>query len=249
MDLNFKDKVALITGAASGIGRETALLLAEEGAKVIVNDIRSNEASKVVNEIKLKGRSGVALDADVSNYAKVDQMVREAIKVFGKIDILINNAGTFPSKPIQVMAEVDFDEVIAVNLKSVYNCVRAVVNPMIERRYGRIVSLSSIAGKVGSIAKLSHYAAAKAGIIGFTKSIARELGEFNITVNGVAPGPTDTPLLGAARETIQKAAKASPLSRLAQPREIANLIVFLASDAASFITGQVITIDGGMTMC
>ena len=249
MNLNLKEKVVLVTGAASGIGRETALLFAEEGAKVIINDLRRDDALKVVREVESKGRSAIAIEADVSNFAEAKRVVEEALKAFGQIDILINNAGIFPAKPIREMKEVDFDAVIAVNLKSVYNCVSAVVNHMVDRRYGRIVSLSSIAGKVGSIAKLSHYAAAKAGIIGFTKSIARELGEFNITVNGVAPGPTDTPLLGPARETIQKAAKASPLGRLAQPGEIANLIVFLASDAASFITGQVITIDGGMTMC
>jgi 3-oxoacyl-[acyl-carrier protein] reductase len=249
VDLTFKDKVALVTGAGSGIGRETALLFADEGAKVIINDIRLVEALRLVREIESKGGSAIAIETDVSNFIEVKRMVEEGLKTFDKIDILINNAGIYSSKPIQEMAEVDFDVVIAVNLKSVYNCVRAVVNPMIERRYGRIVSLSSLAGKVGSIAKVSHYAAAKAGITGFTKSIARELGEFNITVNGVAPGPTDTPLLGAARDTLQKAAKASPLGRLANPKEIANLIVFLASDAASFITGQVITIDGGMTMC
>ena len=250
MDLNLKDKVALVTGAAGGIGRETAFLLAEEGARVIVSDMFLDEARKVEDEIKVKGGSAVAIKGDVVNYVEVSQMIEEVLKTFAKIDILINNAGIFPAKPIREMPEEDFDKVIAVNLKGVYNCTRAVVNHMIERRYGRIVSLSSTAGKVGSIASVSHYAAAKAGVMGFTKSIARELGEFNITANAVAPGPTDTPMLRGSRETIiEKAVKASPLGRLGHPREIANMIVFLASDAASFMTGEVVTIDGGWTMC
>ena len=226
MNLDFKEKVALLTGAASRIGRETALLFVEEGAKVMINDLRRDEALRVVREVESKGGSAIAIEADVSNLAEAKRMVEEALKAFGQIDILINNAGVFPAKPIRERTEIEFDRVMGIHLKSVFNCVRVVVNSMVERGYGRIVSLSSVAGKVGSINQVSHYAAAKAGIIGFSKSIGRELGQFNITVNGVAPGLTDTPNLGASRENIQKAAKASPLGRLAQPREIANLIVF-----------------------
>jgi 3-oxoacyl-[acyl-carrier protein] reductase len=250
MDLNLTDKVALVTGAASGIGRETVLLLAEEGAKVIVCDVAIEEAQKVAGDVTAKGGHAIALKADVTDHAQVNRMAEQALQAFGKIDILVNNAGIFPSKPIQEMPEEAFDKVIAVNLKGVYNCTRAVVNHMIERRYGRIVSLSSTAGKVGSVARVSHYAAAKAGVMGFTKSIARELGEFNIAANAVAPGPTDTPILGSSRATImEKAVKVSALGRLAHPREIASVIVFLASDAASYMTGEVVTIDGGWTMC
>lgn len=196
MDLNLRDKVALVTGGASGIGRETVLLLAEEGAKVIVCDMVIDQAQKVADEAKAKGSNAVAVKADVTDHAEVNRMAEQALHAFGKIDILVNNAGIFPSKPIWEMPEEAFDRVIAVNLKGVYNCTRAVVNHMIERRYGRIVSLSSTAGKVGSVARVSHYAAAKAGVMGFTKSIARELGEFNIAANAVAPGQRIPPSSG-----------------------------------------------------
>lgn len=249
MDLNLREKVALITGSGGGIGRSTALLFAEEGAEVVVNDISVEAAQKVVDEITSSGGHAIAIDANVKKYSEVSQMISQALNVFGKIDILVNNAGIYPTKAIQEMTEEDFEEVIDVNLKGVFNCTRAVVNHMIDRRYGRIVSLSSVAGKVGSVAKVSHYAAAKAGIMGFTKSIARELGQYNITANAIAPGAVDTPIFGAAKETImQNLVKTCPLARLAEPREIANVIVFLSSDSASYLTGTVVTVDGGYTM-
>jgi len=249
MDLHLSDKVALVTGAGSGIGRETALLFAEEGAKVAVNDIFLDKAQEVVDEIKVKGGKAVAIKASVADFAEVSQMVEEVLRTFDKIDILVNNAGIYLAKPIQEMTEEEFDEVISVDLKGVYNCTRAVVNHMIDRRYGRVISISSVAGKVGSVANLSSYAAAKAGVMGFTKSIARELGKFNIAVNAVAPGTVDTPMLGPLRDTYrEKIVKITPIARLAEPREMANVIVFLASDAASYVTGTVVTVDGGYTM-
>ena len=249
MDLHLRDKVALITGAGSGIAEQTALLLAEEGSEVIVNDIIADKAQKVADEIKVKGGNAIAIAANVAIYSEVRNMVEETLKTFSKIDILVNGAGIYHTKPIQEMTEQDFDQVINVDLKGVYNCTSAVVNHMIKRHYGRIISISSIAGKVGSVAKVSHYAAAKAGVIGFTKSVARELGQYNVTVNAVAPGPVDTPILGSLRDTIiERVVKVNPIARLAKPREIANVIVFLASDAASYLTGTVVTVDGGFTM-
>jgi len=249
MDLKLKNKIALVTGAGDGIGKQTALLFAEEGAKVVVNDMSLDRAQRVVNKIKEKDGDAIAVEADVASSSAVNQAVEEALRIFGKIDILVNNAGIYPTKPIQEMNEEDFDLVISVDLKGVYNCTRAVVNPMIERRYGRIISLSSVAGKVGSVANVSHYAAAKAGVLGFTKSVARELAKFNINVNAVAPGIVDTALLGESRDTLlAKVIKANPIPRLAKPREIANVVVFLASDVASYLTGSVVTVDGGYTM-
>ena len=249
MDLNLREKVVLVTGAGSGIGEQTALLFAEEGSEVIVSDIVADRANKVADEIKVKGGKAVAIAANVAIYSQVRKMIEDALQSFDKIDILVNGAGIYNAKPIQEMTEKDFDEVINVDLKGVYNCTRAVVDCMINRHYGRIVSISSIAGIVGSVANVSHYAAAKAGVIGFTKSVARELGKYNITVNAVAPGPVDTQLLGSLRATlIERVVKVSPITRLAEPREIANVIVFLASDAASYVTGTVVTVDGGFTM-
>lgn len=249
MNLKLKDKVALVTGAGDGIGEQTALLFAEEGARVVVNDISLDRAQGVVNKIKEKDGDAIAVEADVASANEVNQAVEEALRIFGKVDILVNNAGIYPTKPIQEMNEEDFDLVISVDLKGVYNCTRAVVNPMIGRRYGRIISLSSVAGKVGSVANVSHYAAAKAGVLGFTKSVARELAKFNINVNAVVPGIVDTALLGESRDTLlAKVIKVNPIPRLAKPREIANVVVFLASDVASYITGSVVTVDGGYTM-
>ncbi|MCD6570496.1 MAG: SDR family oxidoreductase [Deltaproteobacteria bacterium] len=249
MDLDLRDKVALVTGAGSGIGEQTALLFAEEGAKVAVNDISFDSAQKVVGEIEKKGGNAIAIKANVASFTEVSQVVEEILETFGKVDILVNNAGIYPAKPIQEMDEEEFDMVINVDLKGVYNCTRAVVNHMIERCYGRIVSLSSVAGRVGSVANVSHYAAAKAGVLGFTKSIARELARFNINANAVVPGVVDTPLLGKSRDILmEKVIKTNPIPRLAESREIANVIVFLASDAASYMTGSVVTVDGGYTM-
>lgn len=249
MDLKLMDKVAFVTGAGDGIGEQTALLFAEEGAKVVVSDISLDRAQRVVNKIKEKDGDAIAVKADVASFSEVSQAVEETLRTFGKVDILVNNAGIYPTKPIQEMNEGDFDLVISVDLKGVYNCTRAVVNPMMGRRYGRIISLSSVAGKVGSVANVSHYAAAKAGVLGFTKSVARELARFNINANAVVPGIVDTALLGELRDTLlAKVIKANPIPRLAKPREIANVVVFLASDVASYITGSVVTVDGGYTM-
>lgn len=249
MDLKLMDKVAFVTGAGDGIGEQTAVLFAEEGAKVVVSDIFLDRAQRVVNKIKEKDGDAIAIEADVASFNEVNQAVEEALRTFGKVDILVNNAGIYPTKPIQEMNEEDFDLVISVDLKGVFNCTRAVVNPMMGRRYGKIISLSSVAGKVGSVANVSHYAAAKAGVLGFTKSVARELARFNINANAVVPGIVDTALLGESRDTLlAKVIKANPIPRLARPREIANVVVFLASDVASYITGSVVTVDGGYTM-
>jgi len=249
MDLHLKEKVALVTGAGSGIGEQTALVFAAEGAKVVVNDISLDKAKSVAEAIKGKGGEAIAVKANVAILPEINGMVEEALWAFGKIEILVNNAGIGVGSPIQEMSEEQFDEVIGVDLKGVFNCTRAVVNEMIERRYGRIVSVSSVAAMVGSVANLSHYSAAKAGVIGFTKSIARELGKFNITANVVAPGAVDTPLIAWARDVyLEKIVKNNPITRLAQPIEIANIIAFLASNVASYITGTVVTVDGGYTM-
>ncbi|MBN1365512.1 MAG: 3-oxoacyl-ACP reductase FabG [Syntrophaceae bacterium] len=251
MDFGLKDRVAIVTGAGQGIGAATALLLSEEGAKVIVNDLSKDNAEKIASSITMQGGEAVAIQADVGAAIEVNQMVNETIDRFGKIDILVNNAGKGKPIPIQEMMEEQFDEIQRVNLKGVFNVTRSVINHMIEAKYGRVISLSSVAGKVGAVNNLSHYAAAKAGVIGFTKSIARELGKYNITVNTVVPGAVDTQILTSEMRVniMEKIIKNNPIARMAQPREIACLIAFLASDSAGYITGTVATIDGGFTMC
>jgi 3-oxoacyl-[acyl-carrier protein] reductase len=242
-------RVAVVTGASRGIGRAVALELARHGAAVVVNYNRSAEAAeKVVREIGATGGRASAFQADVSNFKQAQDLVKNAVDTFGGLDILVNNAGITRDMVIMMMTEDDWDSVIATNLKSTYNCSKAAVKLMMRKRYGRIVNMASVAGVVGNPGQ-TNYSASKAGQIGFTKALAREVASRNITVNAVAPGFVDTDILASMPpETLQATLKLVPLARLVRPEEVAYAVAFLVSDQAAMITGQTLGIDGGMGM-
>jgi 3-oxoacyl-[acyl-carrier protein] reductase len=246
--MKLKDKVAIITGAGQGIGKEIALTFAREGAKVVVTDITGKE-KEVAEEIERMGGEAIALKVDVSKMEDAKKMAEEALKAFGRIDILVNNAGIYPSKPFVEMTESDWDKVINVNLKGTFNCTKAVVETMIKQKYGKIINITSIAGTVVGFPQLTHYCASKAGITGFTRALALELAPYGINVNAIAPGPIETPGTQAlGKEAYENFKKLIPIGRWGKPEDIANLAVFLASDESSNITGQVIVSDGGYTV-
>lgn len=241
-------KVAIVTGASRGIGRAIAEDLALNGAKVIVNYHSSGDAAaEVVHYIEANGGTAVAVAADVSNFEAAKALIKTANDTYGQIDILVNNAGTTRDMLLPLMKEDDWDTVIETNLKSVFNCCKAVLRPMMRRKQGgRIINISSVVGLVGQAGQ-SNYAASKAGIIGLTKSLAKELGSRQITVNAIAPGFFPTALTAVLTEDmIQQAIAHTPLGRLGELPEIAYLVSFLASDRAAFITGEVIRVDGGI---
>lgn len=244
-----KGKVALVTGASRGIGRAIALELAGAGADVVVNYAGSEQAAEeVVQAIKAMGCRSIKVKADVGNVAEAEQLVSAAIEELGRIDILVNNAGITRDNLIMRMKEEEFDQVIHTNLKGVFNCVKAVTRPMMKQRYGRIINISSVVGALGNPGQV-NYVAAKAGVIGLTKAAARELASRGITVNAVAPGFIATDMTDKLSEE-QKAAQLPqiPLARMGQPEEIARVVRFLASDEASYMTGQTLHVDGGMYM-
>ncbi|UKS31109.1 3-oxoacyl-[acyl-carrier-protein] reductase [Paenibacillus sp. HWE-109] len=242
-------KVALVTGASRGIGRAIALHLAEHGADVAVNYAGSEAAAgEVVAAIEAMGRKAVKLRADVSSFQEADDLVKQTVEIFGKIDILVNNAGITRDNLIMRMKEEEFDQVIATNLKGVFNCVKAVTRPMMKQRFGRIINISSVVGVLGNPGQ-ANYVAAKAGVIGLTKATARELSSRGITVNAVAPGFIETDMTDKlSAEMREHMLKQIPLERLGQPEEIAKVVRFLASDDASYMTGQTLHVDGGMYM-
>ena len=241
-------RVAIVTGAGQGIGRAIALALAREGAKVVVSDI-TDLIFEVAKEVEALGSEALPVKCDVSNPNDVNNMVKATIEKFSRIDILVNNAGIYPFKPFVEMTEQDWDKVLDINLKGTFNCTRAVVPKMIEQRYGKIINISSIAGSVVGFPQLAHYSASKAGIVGFTRALALEIAPYGVNVNAIAPGPIETPgtkVLG--KETLESFQKMIPLGRMGKPEDIASLVVFLASDDSSFITGQCIVCDGGYTL-
>jgi len=247
MASRFKNRVALVTGAAMGIGREIALQFANEGASLVLFDL-SEKVHDVVDEAKKLGVEALGVIGDVSRRVDVEKLVLEAVRVFGKIDILVNNAGIYPFKPFLEMSEDDWDRVINVNLKGTFLVTRQVAPLMVKQNYGRIINISSIAGLVGFPA-LTHYCASKAGIIGFTRALALELAPFNITVNAIAPGPIETPGARAATpQGLEQIVKAIPVGRIGKPADVASVVLFLASEEASFITGSIIVVDGGYTV-
>jgi NAD(P)-dependent dehydrogenase (short-subunit alcohol dehydrogenase family) len=250
--MDFKERVAIVTGAGSkkGIGRETALMLAQGGACVVVADMDLTGAQEVVKEIEALGTKGLAVQANVTDEASVDETVRKAIEKFGKIDILVNNAGiTQPIKTID-MSVADFNKVLNVNLTGTFIVTKAVMKEMIKKKYGRIVSLSSVSGKRGGgVYGGSHYSAAKAGILGFSKALAREVVEDGITVNCVCPGLVATDIRKGLSDERERAIwQDIPIKRPATTKEIAYTICFLASEGAGYITGEDIDINGGSHM-
>ncbi|MGD2178627.1 MAG: 3-oxoacyl-[acyl-carrier-protein] reductase [Anaerolineae bacterium] len=247
--MNLNDNVAVVTGASRGIGRAIALELARRGARVAVNYNTSAEAaSEVVNAIEAEGGQAIAVQADVGDFDQAAGLIESAVDTFGRIDILVNNAGTTRDQLLMLMREEDWDAVLCTNLKGVFNCCKAAARLMMRQRSGRIVNISSVSGIAGQGGQ-TNYAASKAGIIGFTKSLAKELGPRNVTVNVVAPGFVLTDLTEDLSEDLkQQAIETTPLRRMGQPEEIAHAVAFLASDLASFITGEVLTVDGGLVM-
>ena len=242
-------KIALVTGAAKGIGRAIALALAADGATVVVNYNGSKErAEQVVEEIKALGADGMAYQCNVADTAATADMVKEVIKTYGKLDILVNNAGITRDNLIMKMSEEDFDAVIDANLKGCFNTIKAVSRQMLKQRAGRIINITSVSGILGNAGQ-ANYAASKAGIIGLTKTMARELASRGTTVNAVAPGFVDTDMTQVLPENVKEAATAQiPLGRFGKPEDIANMVAYLASEKASYITGQIISVDGGMAI-
>jgi len=246
--MRLKDKVALITGAAQGIGRDIALKFAAEGADIAVGDINLEKATKTVQEIEALGRKALALELDVTDYAKLTESVNKILDKFKKVDILVNNAGITKDNLLLRMSDAQWDAVLNVNLKGAFNCTKAVSRLMIKQRYGKIINIASIIGIIGNPGQ-ANYAASKAGIIALTKTAAKELASRNINVNAVAPGFIQTEMTSKLPEELkQKMQEAIPLGRFGSPVDVASVCVFLASEDASYITGQTIIVDGGMVM-
>lgn len=242
-------KVALVTGAGRGIGKAIALKLAKEGASIVVNYRSSEkEAKELVEEIINKGGLAEAVQGDVSYLEDAEKVIKFAAEKFGRLDILVNNAGITRDTLLLRMKEEDFDKVLQVNLKGVFNCTKHASSIMLKQKSGRIINISSVVGLIGNAGQ-ANYAAAKAGIIGFTKSIAKEIGGRGITVNAIAPGFIATDMTNVLSDKVkEKLIEGIPLKKLGSPEDVANCAAFLASDSASYITGQVINVDGGMVM-
>lgn len=247
--MRLNGKVALVTGASRGIGREIALELAREGADVVVNYAGSEaKAKEVVQEIIAMGRKSFSIQANISSSEDVQKMVDETIQQFGKLDILVNNAGITRDQLLMRMKESDWDDVMNTNLKGVFLCTKAVTRQMMKQRSGRIINISSIVGFSGNAGQ-ANYVAAKSGVIGLTKTTARELAARGITVNAVAPGYIATDMTEQLPDEVKaEMLKQIPLARIGEPKEIAKVVSFLASDDSSYITGQTIHVNGGMYM-
>ncbi len=245
----FEGKTAIVTGASRGIGREIAILLGAEGARVAVNYSGSKEkAEEVVELIKQSGGDAFAIQANVSDAEQVKQMIDETLKSFGSIDMLVNNAGITRDNLLMRMKEDEWDDVININLKGVFLCTKAVTRQMMKQRAGKIVNLASIVGVIGNPGQ-ANYVAAKAGVIGLTKTTARELATRNITVNAVAPGFITTDMTDALPDSVKEQMLAQiPLGKLGSAEDVAGAVAFLLSDDANYITGQTIHVDGGMVM-
>lgn len=244
-----KDKVAIVTGGTRGIGRAIALKLADNGANIVINYRNSDkEAEELKAILEEKGVKVLTVKCDISNFQDSKNLMDKCKEVFGKIDILVNNAGITKDTLIMRMKEEDFDNVIDVNLKGTFNCAKHASAIMLKQRFGKILNMTSVVGIAGNAGQV-NYAASKAGVIGLTKSLAKELGSRGITVNAVAPGFINTDMTASLSEKVkEEASKNIPLKRLGDPEDVANLVGFLASDAANYITGQVINVDGGMVM-
>lgn len=244
MELELNEKVVVVTGAARGIGRTIALEFAKEGAKVVVNDI--SDGTPVAEEIQKMAKEAIFVKANVADEEEAEQLINKTVEKFGRIDVLVNNAGITRDALIHKMTEENWNDVINVNLRGTFNCSKTAVKFMREQKYGRILSISSVIGQRGNVGQV-NYAASKAGIIGLTKALALELARYgDITVNAVSPGWVNTEMVRTIPEKIlQRVIEAIPFHRLAEPLEIAHLVLFLASNKARYITGQVVAVNGG----
>lgn len=241
-------KVALITGAGQGIGRATALAFAREGADIVVDDMNFDTARRVAEEVQTLGRDALGIKANVASPYEVEYLIAAAREKFKKIDILVNNAAIITMIPFLKMSRNEWEQILDIDLHGIFHCTRAVIEQMMEQKWGRVISLSSCAGQMG-MAGAVHYSTAKAGILGFTKALAREVAPLGITVNAIAPGGIDTAQARSHRPgLIEEFIEATPVGRIGRPEEVASLCLFLASEEASFITGQVISPNGGLYM-
>ncbi len=246
--MKLENKVVIITGAGSGIGKETALLFAREGAKVVVADINDKSGRETVAEIKNTGGEGFFVKLDISNNRQSKQMAMETLEKYGKIDVLINNGGIVQDALISKMTEEQWDRVININLKGAFNCIQAVVDSMVGQGSGVIINTSSVVGLYGNIGQ-ANYSAAKAGLIGLTKTLAKELGKKGIRINAVAPGFIMTPMTSNVPEKILEVMKEkTPLRRLGKAEDVAHAYLYLASDEANFVNGAVLSVDGGLVI-
>ena len=247
---SLKNKVALITGARRGMGRSHALTLAKAGAKVVISDISQEDSEKVVKEIEKAGGEAIAVKCDVSKKAEVEEMVKKVIDKWGKIDILINNAGICQFKPFLELTEEEWERTIKINLKGYFLCAQTCAKEMVKQKSGVIINIASIAmGQVGcGFPNLAHYCASKGGIVGMTETLALELAPYNIRVNAISPGAIETPMVDPLKsdaKTLEATLARVPMHRMGQPQEISNLVLFLASDESSYMTGSTVVIDGG----
>lgn len=247
--IDLKGRVALITGGSRGIGKAIAIKFASLGADIAINyTSREESALEAKKEIEDMGVKCFIIKCDISNFEDSQNMVNEVINEYSKIDILVNNAGITKDGLLMKMKEEDFDKVISVNLKGVFNCTKAVTRSMMKQKYGKIINMASVVGVMGNAGQ-SNYCASKAGVIGFTKSTARELASRNITINAIAPGFIESDMTNVLKDEVKAAYESSiPMKKMGKTEDVANVAAFLASDISSYVTGQTINVDGGMVM-
>ncbi len=246
--INLQGKTAIVTGSARGIGAEIAVKLAQAGCNIVISDIDEQGARQMAEKIKSLGRDSLAIKADVSQMAQADGLIKQTVEKFGRVDILVNNAGITRDNLLMRMSEAEWDSVITVNLKGTFNCIKSVTRTMMKARSGKIINISSVVGVMGNAGQ-ANYSASKAGVIGLTKSVAKEFGSRHIQVNAVAPGYIQTEMTKDLPEEAKKQfVTLIPLQRPGQAEDVANAVLFLASDLSDYITGQVLHVDGGMVM-